>query len=144
MEQPVVVNFVTFHSFIEEAIREKSMYADLMINESDVPFIKQVLQTYLIRKVGCFDLRGYVREGTISHWFSTEVMDEFDDLYLQFRDYLRTVGIDPNGNYILMRYLDQDNFILYEGTVNDPKLLSADHSSYEYDCSLPVECDPFL
>lgn len=146
VQQPntITISFVGFHGLIDEAVREKAMYSHLMINEADIPGIRDILQTYLIRKVGCFQLRGYVREGTLGHWFIPEVWDEFDDIYLKFRDYIRTIGIDINENYQLIRYLDQNNFILYSGQVNDPELLRNDYTLME-DCEpLSIECDPFL
>lgn len=141
-----VVNFSTFHSAIEQAIIDNSINCIKLPTQKDIPLLVSMLQTYLIRQVGCFQLRGYCRDGELGNWFEREYLSQdFDDLYLEFRDYLRTMyGFNLDSNYVMIRYRDQDTFIVFEGELNEPALLG-EHYSFMDDCEpLPTESDPFL
>lgn len=141
-----VVNLSTFHPMIEQAIIDNTINSIKLPKQKDLPLLVDMFQTYLIRKVGCFQLRGYCREGEIGNWFERETLSQdFDDLYLDFRDYLRTNhGFDLDSNYQMVRYRDQNTFIVVEGEMNEPALLGEYHSFMD-DCEpLPIEADPFL
>lgn len=141
-----VINFTNFFPFIEQAIDEKGMYSSRMIVRKDYPFLVPAFQTYLIRKCGIFSLVGYVEEPVLTSWFDFETLiEEFDDLLLQFREYLiSNLGLDLQARYTLVRYLDNFNFIIAQGEQDDP-VLDHQHSSLVDDCEQVVtECDPFL
>ncbi|WNV45890.1 hypothetical protein [Aeromonas phage AerS_266] len=142
------INFSSFFYFIEEAIEQNQIHANKLIKEKDKPGIAVMLQTYLIRACKVFSLTGTCKEGDIKVWFSREVLiEEFDDLYLKFRDFLvYQLGLDLSKKYGLSRYKDNLNFILYEIGDDHDKLMS-DCQSFPItgDCeSLPIESDPFL
>ena len=93
-----------------------------------------------------FSLVGYVEEPVLTAWFDYETLIEaFDDLLLQFREYLSSVkGLDLNNRYTLVRYLDNFNFIIAQGEQDDP-VLDYQYTSLVDDCEQMVtECDPFL
>lgn len=141
-----VINFTDFFPFIEDALDEKGMYSSRMIVRKDYPFLIPALQTYLIRKCKIFSLVGYVEEPVLTAWFDYETLIEaFDDLLLQFREYLSSVkGLDLNSRYTLVRYLDNFNFIIAQGEQDDP-VLDYQYTSLVDDCEQMVtECDPFL
>jgi hypothetical protein len=141
-----VVNFSTFHPTIEQAIIDNSINCIKFPTHKDIPLLVSMFQTYLIRQVGCFQLRGYCRDGELGNWFEREYLSQdFDDLYLEFRDYLRTTyGFNLDSNYVMVRYRDQNTFIVFEGELNEPALLG-ERCSFMDDCEpLPIESDPFL
>ncbi|UOX39658.1 hypothetical protein [Aeromonas phage ZPAH34] len=142
------INFSGFFFFIEEALEQNQIHANKLIKEKDKPAIVLMLQTYLIRACGIFSLNGYCKEGDIKVWFNQDVLiEEFDDLYLKFRDFLvYQLGLDLTKNYALSRYKDNFNFILYEvGDDHDQLMPDCQFVSLKGDCEpLPTVADPFL
>lgn len=143
-----LINFSGFFYYIEQAIEQNQIHANKLIKEKDKPAVTAMLQTYLIKACKIFSLTGYCREGDIKVWFNQDVLiEEFDDLYLKFRDFLvYQLGLDLSKTYGLSRYKDNLNFILYEVGEDHDKLVSDGQSfPIERDCeSLPIASDPFL
>lgn len=142
-----VINFVQFRNNIEEALDLNSMYSPKMIKQEDYPFLVLLLENYLIKNCGFFDLRGKLDQlGDIHVWFDRETLiEEFDDLYLKFREYLITIhGLNAEKKYTLIRHFDSDSFILYEGEIDVPSIQHSDLPSFEDSETLQFECDPFL
>lgn len=122
LTQPItgreLVNFKTFDQYIEEAVNAKSMYANRLINQEDVPSIVAGLREWLIRRAGPLTVIGYYRPPNLNIWFDNEALiEEFDDLLLKFREYLKLEkAIELDGEYSLLRYRDSVNFIMFAGT----------------------------
>lgn len=141
-----VIDFNSFHPEIEKAIDQNQMYASVLIKESDKQVLIPEIQTWLIRRLGTFSIVGYLRDERLSSFFDYDVMiEEFDDLYLLFRDYLRLQkGLNPDSQMTLMRFRDNLTFIPFEGIPND----NAYYRQHDWgDSDLPemeLESDPFL
>lgn len=115
-----IVNFKGFYKEIEEAIDLNSIYATRMICEADKPYLIPELVTWLVKRTGHIGIQGYAKEGLLGTLFDKEVMEEFDQLYLDFRDYLRDEkGIDPDQPMTLLRHVDMETFIPLTGVRND-------------------------
>lgn len=141
-----IVNFVEFFPLIEKALDDKNMYSSRMIFTKDYPFLIPAFQTYLIRKCGIFSLVGYVEEPILTNWFDSETLiEEFDDLLLEFRDFLITgKGLDMGERYTLVRYMDGLNFIIAQGEPNDPIFNDQHFPLVENSVEVVTESDPFL
>lgn len=121
-----LVNFLTFDSFIEEYLDSAQQFSPIMIRRIDYPNIVMGLREWLIRNVGCFITVGYFNAPNLNYWFDNQTLiEEFDDLLLEFRDYLGSAkGIDSTKKYVLTRYMDNLSFLLNEGEVPDTSFLA--------------------
>lgn len=108
-----LINFFGFDSEIEKHLTEKQHLSHTTITEKDKPVIIDALRGYLIRTLGCFTTTGYYRSADLGLWFDYQTLiEEFDDLLLDFRTYLNAdKGIDTQGSYTLIRYQDNTHFI---------------------------------
>lgn len=113
----MLVMFTSFDKVIEEHVRKKMMMSFRMVYEKDIPMIMEGLREWLIKSVGCFMTVGHYRVADLGYWYEPEaVVEEFDDLLLEFKDYLlSSKDIDPKKDYTLLRYGDNLTFILIEG-----------------------------
>lgn len=140
-----IIDFNGFYAQIEAAIDEKAIYATKLIKEADKPYIVPEILSWLIRRTETIGIMGYLKEGVLETFFDKEVMEEFDDLYIDFREYLRNEkGIEPNDVMTLLRHRDNHTFIPLEGEPLDT--LSNGQCSWPFEDSDPVgiESDPFL
>ncbi|AEV89487.1 hypothetical protein OBP_050 [Pseudomonas phage OBP] len=112
-----LINFVSFDSHIIEAVNEKAMFAHRLVRQEDIPSIVDGLREWLIRSVGIFTTVGYYRSPDLKLWFDGEtIIEEFDELLLKFKTFLEAErGIDLKGEYSLLRYRDNLNFIMFAG-----------------------------
>lgn len=132
------VEFSSFDAIIEEQLELKQHLSHRLINTSDKPNLVWALREWLIRQIGCFDVVGYVRYPDINYWYDNEALiEEFDDLLLLFRDYLRLQkALVPGELYRLVRYQDNLNFILLPQSACPPEDLTAPgYGSYMKFCS---------
>lgn len=113
----MLVTFTSFDRIIEEHVRKKMMMSFRMMYEKDIPLVVEGLREWLIKSVGCFMTVGHCRLADLAYWYESDaVIEEFDDLLLEFKDYLESnKGIDPKKDYTLLRYGDNLTFILMEG-----------------------------
>jgi hypothetical protein len=121
-----LVNFFTFDRRIEEHIEKVQGYAHTEVSSKNLPVIVLAVREWLIKAVGCFTTVGYVRTVGLRYWFNHEtILQEFDELFLQFRDYLQAEKcIDISKHYNLLRYHDNLSFILVEGPAKKPDSLA--------------------
>lgn len=141
-----VIDLILFHPRINETITLNAPMSPMMIKEADKVHLLPAIQTWLIKRLGTFTIIGYARETVLDGWFDRETMiEEFDELYLEFRDFLRLEkGIDPDEPHTLIRFRDNLTFILAEGAVDEPTL-NTQYNPIGKDCEpLELESDPFL
>lgn len=140
-----VVNFVPFRMQIRAALDLNSMHSSLMIKQAQYPDIILMIEDYLLRHHDQLELHGYP-PGNLDFWFDKQTMiEEFDELILAFRDYVRSVlGLEQGLVYTLMRYRDINSYIFIEGVIDDSHLLYT--SLFTHQSAEPVfdEHDPFL
>lgn len=119
------IEFGSFDSIIEESLEQKQYLSYRLINTADKPNLIWGLREWLIRQAGYFEIVGYVRTPDLVYWYDNEALiEEFDDLLLLFRDYVRfQKGINSDNKYKLYRFMDNMNFILrevVEGETDEP------------------------
>lgn len=124
--QNELVNFLSFDGFIEEYLDKAQQYSSRMIRRIDYPNIVMGLREWLIRNVGCFTTIGYFNTPNINYWFDNQTLiEDFDDLLLEFRNYLRVVkAIDTTEKYTLTRFMDNVSFLLNEGEVSEDNVFA--------------------
>lgn len=140
-----IINFRGFYKDISDAIDLNSIFAVKLIKEKDKPHLYPEVINWLLKRTNMIGIQGYIKQGYLQTFFDKDVMEEFDQLYLDFRDYLRDEkGIDPNKPLTLLRHGDYHSFIPLEGEPDD----QVSHSQHFYvDKDLPEvgdESDPFL
>lgn len=110
-----LVTFRGFDKTIEAYLEPKIPLSHKLINQEDIPLIVDSLREYLIRACGQFTIIGFYRPNDLSIWYDREaIIDEFDDLVLQFKDWIQTLGVVTGDHYTLIRYRDNLNFIMTE------------------------------
>lgn len=143
---PDIFELVSFHPRIMEAITKNAPMSPRMIKESDKVHLLPAIQTWLIKRLRTFSIRGYSRETILSGWFDRDMMiEEFDELYLEFRDFLRLEkGVDPDADHTLIRFKDNLTFIIVKG-VQDEQTPHCFYNPFIKDCEpMELESDPFL
>ena len=110
-----LITFRGFDNRIEEYLEPKIPLSHKLINSKDLPLIVDSLREYLIRACGQFTIIGFYRPNDLSIWYDREaIIDEFDDLLLEFKDWIVTIGVVTGEHYTLVRYRDNLNFIMTE------------------------------
>lgn len=115
-----LINFVDFDSFIIEELEKKMFLSHKEIKESDFPTITDSLREWLIKRLKCFTVRGFYRPSNLSIWYDNEALiEEFDDLFLKFKDHVIAKGLELDKSYVLTRYKDNLNFLIVESDINN-------------------------
>lgn len=143
---PDIFEMLLFHPKIMEAISKNASLSPRMIKESDKVHLLPAIQTWLLKRLGTFDIRGYSRETVLDGWFDRDAMiEEFDDLYLEFRDFLRVEkGIDPDAEHTLIRFKDNFTFIIVEGKQVEQSPNGFGYTPTKGCEPMEFESDPFL
>lgn len=119
--QPTTGEFLYIGKFDKEIssyLDANQHYSKIIIKEDDKPPIVEALRIWLIKYVGCFEIRGdHFPTVNLDYWFDHETLvEQFDELLLTFRDWLNTShAITTTNDYSLLRYMRSDTFICFSG-----------------------------
>lgn len=130
-------NVDTFSSSIERALDLKSKFASREISKSDYPELIKGFTSHLLKACGVFYIKGYHRPVDLSLWYDHDALtEEFDDLLLEFKDYLLTnKGLEEGTKYTLIRFNRPDKFLMIKGIIeNDTSIQFGKDNDEVVDC----------
>ncbi|QDJ97198.1 hypothetical protein D6_0038 [Aeromonas phage D6] len=116
-----IIDFTAFYPEIEKAIDKNSVYAKGLVKEEHKLFLVPELVTWLLGRTSSFIVKGYFPDPRLRNFFDHDVLiEEFDDLFLEFRDYLRlTYGLVEGTPITFLRYDNVHTFIPLKGVKDD-------------------------